>query len=296
MESGRWYLFQGPLEYNGRERPEVGSFRSNSQPTISLLSISQPSVDTTPFLKTMPKNSQHLDRLLTDWPFASGQILVRQIQGADGRELMQMRVDMGIIQMEITGRPDGAQFEGSDTYYDYLASLSFAEGESFQLDEDRCVEVDREFYQFYHRRICWLTLKRYAEAAKDAQHTLSLMDFSSAYAPDVEWALLHEQYRPFVMFHKIQALALIQLEGSSPETALQVIDQGLKDLANVFEKHDATEHFEEDAFVIKLTEMRSSVKEHYKLGPTLIEQLAEAIADEQYELAAKLRDRIDPRD
>jgi len=245
----------------------------------------------------MSKPKQHLDQLLSDWPFSAGQILVRQIQGEDGRDLLQMRVDMGIIQMEISGRPDGARFEVSDTYYDYLAALSFAEGEAFQLDEQRCIEIDREFYQFYHRRICWLTLKRYREAAQDAQHTLSLMDFSSAYSPDPEWSLLHEQYRPFVIFHKIQALALIELEETNPEDAIQVIDQGLRDLAAVFEKHDASEHFEEDTFVMKLREMRESVKEHYELGPTLTEQLAEAIAAEQYELAAELRDRIDhPRE
>jgi hypothetical protein len=206
-----------------------------------------------------------------------------------------MRVDMGIIQMEVSGRPDGARFEGSDTYYDYLASLSFAEGESLQLDKERCIQIDREFYQFYHRRICWLTLKRYAEAAKDAQHTLSLMDFSAAYSPDPEWTLLHEQYRPFVMFHKIQALALIQLEETNPEGALQAIDQGLENMEKVFEKHDAADHYDEDAFVLKLREMRDSVKEHYELGQTLTEQLADAIAAEQYEIAAELRDRMDHR-
>ena len=241
----------------------------------------------------MTDQPQNIDHLLTEWPFSAGQILVRQIQGNDGRDILQMRVDMGIIQMEFSGRPDGMTFDGSDTYYEYLASLSLTEGESFQLDEERCIEIDREFYQFYHRRICWLTLKKYHEAAKDAQHTLALMDFSSAYAPDAEWALLHEQYRPFVMFHRIQALALIQLEETDPEGAIQIIDQGLKDLEAVFEKHDASEHYEEDAFVTKLREMRESVKEHYELGPTLAEQLAEAIAAEQYELAAELRDRID---
>ena len=243
----------------------------------------------------MSDRSQHFDHLLVDWPFSAGQILVRQIQGEDGRELLQMRVDMGIIQMEISGRPDGVRHEGFDTYYEYLASLSFAEGEAFQLDDERCLEIDREFYQFYHRRICWLTLKRYEEAAQDAQHTLSLMDFSSAYATDPEWTLLHEQYRPFVMFHRIQAMALLELEKTDPEGGIGVIDQGLLDLAEVFEKHDASEHYEKDAFVIKLRDMRDSIKEHYELGPTLTEQLAEAIAAEQYEIAAELRDRMDHR-
>ena len=47
--------------------------------------------------------------------------------------------------------------------------------------------------------------------------------------------------------------------------------------------------------MLKLREMRDSVKEHYELGPTLTEQLADAIAAEQYEIAAELRDRMDHR-
>lgn len=240
----------------------------------------------------MSKRPQHIDYLLTDWPFTAGQLLVRQIQGADGRDVLQMRVDMGIMQMERAGRPDGVKPEGFDSYYDYLVSLAFEEGEAFHLDEDRCNEIDREFYQFYHRRICWLTLKIYPEAVLDAEHTLALMDFSSAHAPDPEWALLHEQYRPFVMFHRIQAKALIELEDTDPQAAVQIIETGLEELNNVFEKHDAAEHFDEDAFVVKLREMRESIVEHYELGPSLAEQLAEAIATEQYELAAELRDRL----
>ena len=240
----------------------------------------------------MSKRPQHLDHLLTNWAFAPGQVLVRQIQGEDGRDLLQMRIDMGILQMETRGRPDGVLPEGFDTYYDYLVSLAFQEGESFQLDEARCTQIDREFYQYYHRRISWLTLKKYSEAIKDAQHTLLLMDFSTSYAPDPEWAGLHEQYRPFVMFHKIQASALLCLEGNDPQSATEAIDDGLQSLAEVFEKHDVMQHFDEDGFVVKLREMRESIIEHYELGPSLSEQLAEAIAAEQYELAAELRDRM----
>jgi hypothetical protein len=244
----------------------------------------------------MSKSRQHLDHLLADWAFATGQVLVRQIQGADGRDVLQMRIDLGILQMETKGRPDGVMPEGFETFYDYLVSLAFDEGQGFQLDDERCTEIDREFYQFYHRRICWLTLKKYAEAVEDAQHTISLMDFSTSYAPDPEWATLHEQYRPFVMFHKIQASALLSLEGNEPHAATETIDKGLQSLALVFENHDATDHFDEDGFVVKLREMRESIIEHYELGPSLTEQLAEAISAEQYELAAELRDRMGRQD
>ncbi len=220
---------------------------------------------------------------------------MRRVEGADGRSVLQMRVDMGILQLETTGRPDGVQYEQFDTYYDYLVDQASQYGKDFRLDEEQCVEIDREFYQFYHRRICWLTLKAFDEAARDASHTLALMDFCAANVPEPEWVLAHEQYRPFVMFHKIQATTLMHLEKTQPKEAMEVLDEGLNDLGQVFEKHEAMEHFEENAFVVKLREMRKSVVEHYDLGPTLAQQLAEAISAEQYELAAKLRDRIAER-
>jgi hypothetical protein len=38
--------------------------------------------------------------------------------------------------------------------------------------------------------------------------------------------------------------------------------------------------------------MQASIKTQFHLGPSLAEQLAAAVAAEQYELAAKLRDRL----
>jgi hypothetical protein len=235
---------------------------------------------------------QNIDRLLREWTFEPGKPVVRRVTGDDGRTVLQMRVDMGVLQLETTGRPDGERPHGFPTYYDYLLSAAFEEGPDFALGEERQLEVDREFYQFYHRRICWLTLNEYAAAAADAEHSLRLMDFSSANAADREWALVHEQYRPYVMFQQIQATALTKLQADQPQEAVQVIDQGLESLAALFAQHEAEEMFDEDVFVMKLREMQTSVKSHFHLGPSLAEQLAEAVAAEQYELAAKLRDRL----
>ena len=97
------------------------------------------------------------------------------------------------------------------------------------------MEIDREFVQYYHRRICWLALKEYHRAAEDADHTLKLMDFSTAHSPDENWSLMHEQYRPFVLFHRTQALALTELEETDPEKAVATIYKGLG------EPHDGIE-------------------------------------------------------
>jgi hypothetical protein len=118
------------------------------------------------------------------------------------------------------------------------------------------------------------------------------MDFTSANAIDRQWAVMHEQYRPFVMFHHVQARALTQLQANDPSAAVEIITQGLDGLAKLFAQHDAEEHFEDDLFVSKLREMQESIKSQFSLGPSLAEQLADAVATEQYELAAKLRDKL----
>jgi hypothetical protein len=239
-----------------------------------------------------PPRSNNIDRLLREWAFEPGRPVVRRVVGEDGREVLQMRVDMGLLQLEPKGRPDGERPEGFDTYYDYLVAAAFQEGPEFALGPERQQEVDREFVQFYHRRICWLTLNEYEQAAADAEHSLRLMDFSSAYAEDRDWAMLHEQYRPFVLFHKVQASALTKLQEDEPEAAVEEIGAGLQSLQAIFTQHGAEEHFDEDLFVVKLREMQDSIKSQFHIGPSLAEQLADAVATEQYELAAKLRDRL----
>ena len=51
-------------------------------------------------------------------------------------------------------------------------------------------------------------------------------------------------------------------------------------------------HFDEDELVSQLREIRESLRNEYSVGKTLHEQLAEAIASEQYERAAEIRDQL----
>src|SRR6187397_1129830 len=51
--------------------------------------------------------SLDLNTILKDWPHENGNIKVRKIAGLDGREKLQLRVDLGVLQMELAGRPDG---------------------------------------------------------------------------------------------------------------------------------------------------------------------------------------------
>ncbi|MCC7085311.1 MAG: UvrB/UvrC motif-containing protein [Pirellulales bacterium] len=233
-----------------------------------------------------------IDNLLANWPYQPGDVMARVVKASDGREVLQMRIDLGVMQLEVDGRPDGARPQGAETYFDYLLSLVIHKGDDFVLTVEQCAEADREFVQFYHRRICWLTLRRFRKAVKDADHTLGFMDFAKQHSPDEEWTLSHEQYRPFVLFHRIQAAALAVLEDQGPEAAIGEINRGLDRFRSLFEEYDAGERFDDDELVKRLVELQDSLRNHYKVGRTLDEQLADAVAAEQYELAAKLRDKI----
>lgn len=233
-----------------------------------------------------------IDTVLKGWDFQPGEVTARLFKARNGREVLQMRVDMGVLQMETDLRPDGTRPHGAETYYDYLVGEAIREGGSFRLSREQCAEADREFVQYYHRRICWLALREYSRAARDADHSLAFMDFVREHSPDDDWTLSHEQYRPFVLFHRVQAAALALLEEQGPEAAIAEINRGLDRFRELFARYDAAEQYSEDELVRRLEEMRESVRKRYDVGRTLDEQLADAVLAENYELAAKLRDRL----
>ena len=206
-----------------------------------------------------------------------------------------MRVDMGLLQMETDLRPDGLHPHGAETYFDYLVGEAVRTGERFRLTKEQCAEADREFVQYYHRRICWLSLREYRRAALDADHSLAFMDFVREHSPDEEWTLSHEQYRPFVLFHRVQATALAILEEKGAASAIREINVGLDEFRALFARYDAAEQFSDDELVRRLEQMRESVRTKYEVGQTLEEQLAAAVRAEDYELAASLRDRLRSR-
>lgn len=243
-------------------------------------------------------SKQDIDEILKRWPFDPLSVNVRLLE-LTKRQVLQMRVDMGILQLEIEGRPDGGRPEGKNTYYEFLKGKARNFDAEFVLNEDECIEVDREFVQFYHRRVCWLQLKEFHRAVQDADHTLSLMDFCKKHSPDEQWTISHEQYRPFVLYHRTQAAALAQLEkdvDNCAELAIEEVDLGLSKLRELFEEYKAEEQFEEDELIQRLLEFRSSLKSKYEIHRTLKEQLADAIADEDYEQAAELRDKLAERE
>jgi UvrB/uvrC motif len=236
-----------------------------------------------------------IDAALQGWDFRPGMVQARLVQARDGRQVIQMRLDLGILQIETSDRPDGTRPHGHPTYFDYLrqqAALADSAGQPFLLTEEQTEEADREFIQFYHRRMCWLALRNYQRGIADADHTLAFMDFVREHSPSDEYTQAHEQYRGYVLFHRTQAAAGLAMEKDNPEAAIDAVRDGLKQLQAFYASYDAEEQMEEDAMVQQLRKMERSLRQLHHIEATLQERLDQAVANEQYETAARLRDEL----
>ncbi len=245
-----------------------------------------------------------IDDALRDWPHdpEPGEILAREVRARDGRMVLQVRVELGLLQMEVDGRPDGTRPHHFTTVLDYLRHRAAARGltpgkpnPTWTMSTEDCLEADREFIQFYHRRTAWLSLQRYDRALIDADHTLALMDFVARHGATAAYRLSHEKFRGLVLFQRTQACTALALERRKPEDAVDAISAGIRNL-EAHQKTLAEEPEIEDelneSLIQKLHALEFEIRQNFPVAKTLREQLEEAIASEDYEKAARLRDQI----
>ena len=60
-----------------------------------------------------------ISHLLEHWDYKPGQVVVRKIKGRDGLDKIQLRVDLGLLQMNVEGRPDGKRPFGHPSLLEY---------------------------------------------------------------------------------------------------------------------------------------------------------------------------------
>src|SRR5207249_10391685 len=100
--------------------------------------------------------SLDLNTILKDWPHEPGMIEVRKVTGLDGREKLQLRLDLAELQMEMTGRPDGLRPHGCDSllsYHQNRAQLAEASGDNYELAPEECSELQQEGIHECHRYV-----------------------------------------------------------------------------------------------------------------------------------------------
>jgi hypothetical protein len=238
-----------------------------------------------------------LGSFLSDWKFDPTDICARKIKGLDGREKLQVRLDLGVLQMEISGRPDGERHKGHPSMLDYYLDrleAHRATGESddtFRLDADACADLGQEGLLFYHRYICLLRLGEFEGVVRDTAHNLALLDLVQAYAEDEEDRLSFEQYRPYVLMIHTRAKGEICLLEDDYQGALQRIEDGMAKIRTCLDDHEGVDG-EEELRALSTWAEEIDVEKPRSLQQQLALELQSAIEEERYEQAAKLRDRL----
>lgn len=238
--------------------------------------------------------------ILRSWPYQEEGLAIRRIRGADGRPKIQLRVDLGLLQLEMTGRPDRQRPFDCESLLDYYRGLAEEHRarhgwyEGFELSPTDCRELRRESLQYYHRRVCFLQLQEYKRAIADADHNLQILDLLKAFAAQRDDWLVSEQYRTFILGHRVQAEALHWLQRGDPRRSLVELEHGLRCLREVFADHEEMEEFEESNEVEVLQDLQRRIEAQYSIGhrERLEILLDDALRREDPETAADLRARL----
>ena len=241
--------------------------------------------------------SQDIQRLLDSWEFEPDQLQVRFITGDDGREKIQMRIDLGLIQLETSGRPDGERPEGHESlleYFESKAEEAAANGSTFSLASDDCARLMREGLQYYHRYLSAFHLERYEIVALDTLRNLRLFAFVGRHAARQRDKLEFDKYRPYVQMMSTRAHASIALKENDHRRALELIDAGIKSIRKFLREYKQEEREDECPELKALINWRREVKRDRPLEPLerLEQQLERSVGREDYEEAARLRDQI----
>jgi len=121
------------------------------------------------------------------------------------------------------------------------------------------------------------------------------MDFVRRHSQDEEYIGSHEQFRGIVLFHRTEAAIAVALERDRPEEAVEALRDGIERLTT-HQRAWWDEHEPADspnlALVDQLRLYEQDIRKKFGLEKTLRDQLDEAVANEDYERAAALRDQI----
>ena len=238
--------------------------------------------------------------ILTSWEYDIRQeMMVRRIIGMDQRMKIQMRLDLGILQMEEEGRPDGKRPHGKDSLLEYFELIvqrmkrKYGTAADFTLDKDDLYALQQEGIQYYYRSLCFFQIGDYQRAERDTARNLRLFDFVKRYAGDRQYVDEFEQYRPYVMMMNTRAKVLNALKSKDSSKAVYEINQGIHKIENVYEKGELTKGYTRTEVAFLKNWAEEIVKRYTpSKKKRLEEELKTAIANEEFEKAAKIRDKL----
>ena len=238
-----------------------------------------------------------LNDLLDGWPHEPGQVKARKIVGRDGCEKIQLRIDLGLIQMELYGRPDGHRPHGFESllhYHKAKAAIAKSGDQTYSLSEADVTALQHEGFQYYHRYLSLFQLRDFQNVIRDTERNLEMFDFVNEYSTDEnsKWTL--EQFRPYVIMMNTRARASLELKDGKTAEAVKLIEAGKEKIEAFYRAVGQPEWIQSSNELAFLNDWLKEVRAAVPLTPLemMERDLRRAIADEAYERAAELRDAI----
>jgi len=243
--------------------------------------------------------SKDLSVLLHGWDYNPNEVTVRRISGIDGRDKIQMRLDLGVLQMEVNGRPDGKRPFGYDSLLEYHLSMratstAVEEVSTWNLNSEACGELKQESMQYYYRYLSLFHLGDYWNVIRDTERNVQVFDLIRDYAEEESDRMSLEQFRPYVLMMNARAKGCIALEEKDYDRALELIQTGIGGILDFFRDVDREDLIESCREIQFLEEWSERIRSNRPLSAAerLRKELTMAVEEEDYERAAKLRDQI----
>jgi hypothetical protein len=239
--------------------------------------------------------------LLEQWDFQPGLASVRKFTAKDGVEKIQLRLDLGLLQMNSEGRPDGKRPLGHPSLYDYYQSrlykyLAANEGNDagFRLKAEDCAKLQFEALQYYQRHNCLWQLEDYAGVVRDTERNLAVCDFAEKHAESEElsWSLL--QFKPQLLMMHTRARGTESLRTKDYGPAIQQVEEGIGRIREFYRDHSRHEMAEQSGELNSLKAWLDELSAQRPLSKRekLEQALSEAVNQEDYEKAAQMRDAL----
>ena len=246
-----------------------------------------------------------ISKVLENWDYRLGRVDARRVKGEGGVEKLQLRIDLGLLQMNAQFRPDGKRPFGHPTLLDhFLIRLERhrekhgGEDDDFSINPDECAKLQQEAIQYHHRSICNFELEDYEAVERDTEHILELLDFVQDYAVEDEIGQSFQQFRPQTIMMQIRAVGTELIAGNNYDAAIEEITGAIEELNQFYNEMGRQELVDSSMEVHSLREWLKDVeaeaadKKPMTEGEKLQHKLNKAVEREDYEAAAKLRDQL----
>lgn len=241
-----------------------------------------------------------ISHILEKWEYVPDEVNVRIIEGRDRTRKIQMRLDLGILQMEFSGRPDGKRphgFESLLEYYQHQRDRMIRKtgsDEEFVLDSEDCAALQSEALQYYYRYLSLFHLLEYKAVERDTDRNLRVFDLIKRYAQEEEDRYALEQYRPYVIMMNVRSTAHLLLEKNQPEEAIERIEEAIERIEVFFselQRPDLTARCKEIHF---LNQFAEEIRNRWQTDPVneLRAKMHDAVVREDFATAANIRDEI----